>query len=77
VAPDFLDDEGFARRTLQPGLLVSYFDPEPTGNRTQFFMVFDRMKNPKLSLNGATHRIFLNYLNMTSTELYLPADDPS
>jgi hypothetical protein len=68
MAPDFLDNKGFARCALQPSLLVSRFDPEPTSHCTQLFMVFDRMENSKLSLNSATHGIFLNYSNMAATE---------
>jgi hypothetical protein len=60
MAPDFLDDEGLARCALQSSLLVSCLDPESTGYRTQLFMVFDRMENSKLSLDSATHGIFLN-----------------
>jgi hypothetical protein len=59
LAPDFLDDEGFARRLLQPSLLVGRLDPEPTCDRTKLLLVFDRMKNSKLSLNGTAHGISL------------------
>jgi hypothetical protein len=76
VAFDFLDDEDFARRVLQPSLLVSCCDAEPAGDRTQFFAIFDGMEDLEFSCDCATHGLPQS-VSYGLDGAYWPADDPS